>query len=120
MRKLIAALLAGLVASSTVVFADEAGSLVPGSVQKAIRIHSAIAVRQTEAQRTVEDTKPWVERHPVWTGLIAGAGAGAVWGAWSCNGGCGMVGGPGGAAMIGSLFFAGPGALIGWAAGRAK
>ncbi len=119
MRKLIAALLAGLLASSTVVFADEVSGLTRTSVEKAIHDHSYSDRQQAaDAQQTTDESKPWVERHPVWSGLIAGAGVGAVWGASSCRKGC--LYGPGGAAMIGSWFGAGPGALIGWAVGRAK
>ena len=121
MRRLIAALLASLLASSATVFATEPGGIAPASMDKAIRIHSSnAAVRQTDAQQSAEEDKPWIERHPVWFGLIAGAGAGAAWGAFTCRDGCFLVGGPGGAAIIGSWFGAGPGALIGWAAGRAK
>jgi hypothetical protein len=118
MRKFIAALLAVLLTSSTVVFATEPGRLTPASVEKAIRVHSTVAVRQADAQQSAEDTKPWIERHPIWFGLIAGSSAGALWGAWVCQEGC--LFGQSGAAMIGSWYGAGPGALIGWAVGRAK
>jgi hypothetical protein len=60
-----------------------------------------------------------MERHPVWFGLIAGAGAGAAWGAASCSDGCFPIG-AGGAAIVGSWYGAGLGALIGWGVGRAK
>ena len=60
-----------------------------------------------------------MERHPVWFGLLVGAGAGAAWGAASCRDGCFPIG-AGGAAMVGSWYGAGAGALIGWGVGRAK
>src|SRR5262245_58016538 len=89
MRKLIAALLAGLLASSTVVFADEVSGLARTSVEKAIHETSHSDRQQAaDAQQTTSESRPWVERHPVWFGLIAGAGVGAVWGASSCRKGC--------------------------------
>ena len=45
-------------------------------------------------------TKSWMERHPVWFGLIVGAGVGAAWGAASCRNGCFPLS-AGGAAMVG-------------------
>ena len=60
-----------------------------------------------------------MERHPVWFGLIVGAGVGAAWGAASCSDGCFPIG-AGGAAIVGSSYGAGAGALIGWGVGRAK
>ncbi len=125
MRKLIAALLVGLVASSSVVFAAEeletsARPLLTAAAREAMRVAPApSAFGQTPAEQVPPEPAPWVERHPVWFGLIAGASVGATWGALSCGKGCFPIG-PGGAAIVGSWFGAGPGALIGWAVGRAK
>ena len=60
-----------------------------------------------------------MERHPVWFGLIVGASVGATWGALSCRNGCFPIG-AGGAVIVGSLWGAGPGALIGWGVSRAE
>lgn len=60
-----------------------------------------------------------MERHPVWFGLIVGAGAGAAIGAASCGESCFPIG-TSGAAMVGSWYGAGVGTLIGWGVGRAK
>ena len=123
MRKLIAALIFCLLASSSTVFAADVDTTVPFSAMAAAREPMRVdpawnMFRQTPAAQQPE-AKPWIERHPVWFGLIAGASAGAAWGALSCHDGCFPIG-PGGAAMVGSWFGAGPGALIGWAVGRAK
>jgi len=124
MRKLIAATIVGLLASSAVLFAQDTEPTVSPTItagmRDAMRVASAQYVfRQAAPQTAPPETKPWIERHPVWFGLIAGASAGAAWGALSCHDGCFPIG-PGGAAMVGSWFGAGPGALIGWAVGRAK
>lgn len=124
MRKLIAATIIGLLASSAVLFAEGSDTAVSLSIKagarESIRVNSARnAFGQLASQPTPAEAKPWIERHPVWFGLIAGASAGATWGALSCHDGCFPIG-SGGAAMVGSWFGAGPGALIGWAVGRAK
>lgn len=112
MAKIVAALLAGVLSCSVAVAA-------PITLREAIRTVPPSALAQTASQPSAPETKPWVERHPVWFGLIAGAGMGAGWGALSCGKSCFPIG-PGGAAMVGSWFGAGPGALIGWAIGRNK
>jgi hypothetical protein len=124
MRKLIAATIVGLLASSAVLFAQDTEPTVSPTItagmRDAMRVTSVrYEFRQAVPQTAPPETKPWIERHPVWFGLIAGASAGAAWGALSCHDGCFPIG-PGGAAMVGSWFGAGPGALIGWAVGRAK
>jgi hypothetical protein len=128
MRKLIAAFIAGLMASSSVAFAADVPeelnrstrSLVTAAAGEAVRAAPARSVfRQTPAEQPAPETKRWMERHPVWFGLIAGASVGATWGALSCRDGCFPIG-AGGAAMVGSWWGAGAGALIGWGVGRAK
>ena len=136
MRRLVAALLAGLLSWSSVVLAAEPSMPLPSgvmdpektldqralalaTVREAIRIASRDALRQTAAQQSPRETKPWMERHPVWFGLMVGASVGAAWGAASCSDGCFPIG-AGGAAMVGSWWGAGAGALIGWGVGRAK
>ena len=135
MRKLIAATIAGLLSCSSVVAAEPAlllpsgfgvpekkpaqRPLAPETLREQIRIASRDARMQTAAQQPPPENKSWMERHPVWFGLILGAGVGAAWGAASCSDGCFPIG-AGGAAMVGSWYGAGAGALIGWGVGRAK
>ena len=135
MRQAIAAILASLLFCSSVVAAEPV-LLLPRAVgipkkepaqrplaQKTLREEICIASRdgslQTAAQQSAPENKRWMERHPVWFGLIVGAGVGAAAGAASCSDGCFPVG-AGGAAIVGSWYGAGAGALIGWGVGRAK
>jgi hypothetical protein len=135
MRKPIAAILVGLLSCSSVGAAEPALLLpcVVGDTEKTparrplalealreqIRIASQDGSLQTAAQQSPAEDKSWMERHPVWFGLIVGAGVGAAWGAASCSDGCFPIG-AGGAAIVGSWYGAGAGALIGWGVGRAK
>lgn len=135
MPKLVAATLAGLLSCSSVGAAEPALPLAPGfgvsgkqpaprplapeTLREAVRIASRDARVQTAAQQAPPENKPWMERHPVWFGLLVGAGVGAAWGAASCSDGCFPIG-AGGAAMVGSWYGAGAGGLIGWGVGRAK
>jgi hypothetical protein len=138
MRKLITALIACLMASTSVVFSAEVETAVPTAIvaaeeaersarpfgtaaaREALRVAPMPkAFRQTPAEPLPPEPKPWMERHPVWFGLIVGASVGATWGALSCRNGCFPIG-AGGATIVGSLWGAGPGALIGWGVGRAK
>ena len=127
MRKLIAAVFV-LMTTSPVVFAAERDTVVPlaakplvsAVAREAMRVALAPhAVRQTPPAQSPTEEKRWMERHPVWFGLMVGAGVGATWGALSCRDGCFPIG-AGGAAMVGSWWGAGPGALIGWGVGRSK
>jgi hypothetical protein len=137
MRKPIAAILAGLLSCSSVVAAEPA-LLLPSAVgvpekkpaqrplaletlREEIRTASRDGSLQTAAQQSPPENKSWQKRHPVWTGQLTGAGAGAVWGAASCNYGnnnCWPVG-PVGGAIAGSYWGAGVGALIGFVVGQA-
>ena len=125
MRKLIAASLIGLMASSSVVSADEEleespRPLVTAAAREAMRVAKApSAFRQTPAGQSPPEPERWMERHPVWFGLIVGASVGATWGALSCRNGCFPIG-AGGAMIVGSGWGAGVGSLIGWGIGRAK
>jgi hypothetical protein len=135
MRKPIAAILAGLLTCSSLVAAEPAlllpspvgapekkpaqRPLGPEILREQIRIALQDGSFQTAAQQSPPEDKSWMERHPVWFGLIVGAGVGAAWGAASCSDGCFPIG-AGGAAMVGSWYGAGAGALIGWGVGRAK
>jgi hypothetical protein len=133
MRKLIAAILAGLLSCSSVIAAEPATPLPssvavqeeepaerqPGTLREQIRIRSRHASLQTTAPQSPPEHKRWMERHPVWFGLIVGAGVGAALGAASCSDGCFPIG-AGGAAMVGSWYGGGAGALIGWGVGRAR
>ena len=134
MRKPIAAILAGLLSCSSVVAAEPA-LFLPSAVgvpekrpaqrplaletlREAIGSAARDGSLQTAAQQSPAENKSWQKRHPVWVGLMVGAGAGAVWGAASCSDGCFPIG-AGGAAIVGSWYGAGVGALIGWVVGRA-
>jgi hypothetical protein len=131
MRKTITAMLAGLLSCSTVFAAEPApavtsaaGHLPKDSTRPPLvlsipreEIHNLQV--KTAVQPPPPDTTNWMERHPVWFGLIVGAGAGAAIGAASCGDSCFPIG-TSGAAMVGSWYGAGAGALIGWGAGRAK
>ena len=135
MRTLIAAILAGLLCCSPVIAAEPAlllpsavlvsekkpaqRPLAPETLRERIRIASRDGLVQTAAQQAPPEDKTWMERHPVWFGLIVGAGVGAAGGAASCSDGCFPIGASG-AAMVGSWYGAGAGALIGWGVGRAK
>jgi hypothetical protein len=135
MRKPIVAILAGLLSCSSVIAAEPA-LLLPSAVgipekksaqrpfaletvREEIRIAWRDESSQRDAQRSRPENRSWMERHPVWFGLIVGAGVGAVWGAASCSDGCFPIG-AGGAAIVGSWYGAGAGALIGWGVGRAR
>ena len=135
MPKLIAAILVGLLSCSPV-GAGAPALLLPcvvgvpeknparrplalEALREQIRIASRDGSLQTAAQQSPAEDKSWMKRHPVWFGLIVGAGVGAAWGAASCSDGCFPIG-AGGAAIVGSWYGAGAGALIGWGVGRAK
>jgi hypothetical protein len=118
MRKLIAALIAALLVSSSVVFAADRPLLTVAAREATLVAPARSVFRQTAAGQSTPETKPWIERHPVWFGLIAGASVGATWGALKCRRGCFI--GTGGAAMVSSWWGAGAGALIGWGVGRAQ
>lgn len=95
------------------------GSLMQAATREAARL--ALLPRAgapSQPQPPPEDTRGWVERHPVWSGAIGGAGVGAVWGVASCSGSCFPIG-RGGAAIFGASWGAGIGALIGLAIGAA-
>jgi hypothetical protein len=67
------------------------------------------------------DDRPWVERHPVWTGAIAGFGAGFLLTYAVTNDDDDeliKVISPGAAALFWGGVSAGVGALTGWAIGR--
>jgi hypothetical protein len=135
MPKPIAAILVGLLSCSSVSAAEPALLLscvvsVPekkparrplalAALREQIRIASRDGSFQTPAQQSPAEDKSWMERHPVWFGLIVGGGVGAAWGAASCSDGCFPIG-AGGAAIVGSWYGAGAGALIGWGVGRTK
>jgi hypothetical protein len=93
--------------------------LMQAAVREVARLTSSPrANAASPAQTARDDNRGWVERHPVWTGAIAGAGAGAVIGAASCSKSCFPIG-KSGAAIVGAGWGAGIGVLIGWATGAA-
>jgi hypothetical protein len=115
MRNRVAAVLVALMLFSSRVH----GAAPAVSLRDAITRVSAVPYLQDAAQQPAEENERWMERHPVWFGLIVGASAGAAIGAASCAKGCFPIG-AGGAAMVGSWWGAGPGALIGWGIGKNK
>jgi hypothetical protein len=123
-RKLIAAVLAGWLCCSSAA-ASEPALLLPSTVGIPAKIPAQRPLAQQALREAIDTQQPapehkrWMERHPVWFGLIVGAGAGAALGAASCGDGCFPIG-AGGAALVGSWYGAGLGALIGWGVGRAK
>ena len=117
MRKTTAAFVAVLLSSSTVAVAEP--SLRPPLVVTIPRGEIRNLQVKAPVQQAPPETRNWMERHPAWFGLIVGAGAGAAIGAASCGDSCFPIG-TGGAAMVGSWYGAGTGALIGWGIGRAK
>jgi hypothetical protein len=125
MRNFITALLIALVLFSSRLHGaapDNTSAQValrPVSLREAISRISAPSHLQDAAQQSDEDSDRWMERHPVWFGLIVGASAGAVFGAVSCAKGCFPIG-AGGAAIVGSAWGAGPGALIGWGVSKSR
>jgi hypothetical protein len=122
MRNLITSLLvAGFLCPSAAWAAPEntpgQGAAPSGRLREAISRVSAAPYLQDAAQQPAEESDRWMERHPVWFGLIVGASAGAAIGALSCTKDCFPIGASG-AAIVGSWWGAGPGALIGWGIGK--
>ena len=97
-----------------------AGPLMQAATREVARLTSSPrATVSSPAQSGHDDNSSWAERHPVWTGTIAGATAGAVIGAASCSGKSCFPIGRSGVAIVGAGWGAGIGALFGWAIGSA-
>ena len=70
---------------------------------------------ERRAQTTDRDDRPWMQRHPVWTGALIGFAA--VYGLTMLTGEDGIVGRHGPALLFGGIG-AGVGALAGWGMSR--
>ena len=128
MKKLIAALMIVVVTlNAAPAFAEssdrkpaparEEGPLLKASLRAVIRSPSLTESGQ-DAQAANRDDRPWMERHPVWTGAIAGFATGfALTFLVTDEGG---IPGPGGPALVWGGVAAGIGALAGWGIGRSK
>ena len=88
-----------------------------GPLQKASRDTSRLNLRdergtaERRAQTTDRDDRPWMQRHPVWTGALIGFAA--VYGLAMLTGEDGIVGRHAPALLFGGIG-AGVGALAGW------
>ena len=88
---------------------------LPRSCSRTAVRASRAAVRKT-APAAKQDDRSWVERHPVWTGAIAGFATGfSLTYLVTDEGG---IPGPGGPALVWGGVGAGIGALAGWGVGR--
>ena len=126
MKRLIAALMVALVAlNGAPAFAESSerkpapvrqdGPLLKASLKPNLPLSSRREARQT-AEPAEHDDRSWVERHPVWTGAIAGFATGfALTFLVTDEGG---IPGPGGPALVWGGVAAGVGALAGWGIGR--
>ena len=95
--------------------------LMQSAARQAARLTSPPRAKGSSfAQTADDDTRGWAERHPVWTGALAGAATGAAIGFASCNDArsCFPIG-RSGVAIVGAGWGAGIGSLIGWAIGSA-
>ena len=128
MKKLIAALMVGLVAlNGAPAFAETSdpkpeavrqdGPLLKASLKPNLPPPTRAEVRQA-AQPAKQDDRSWVERHPVWTGAIVGFGAMTAMIYMTTDPG-GIVSRETGVIVWGGVA-AGIGALAGWGIGRNK
>ena len=123
MKTIVAALLiAAVVAHGRPVFASvpesqPAANQTPGPLLKAsFRPRFEVKPRPRQDAQDARDGRSWVERHPVWTGAIAGFGAVVGWTYLMTEpGGIPSRDGP---ALVWGGVGAGVGALIGWSIGR--
>lgn len=93
------------------------GPLLKASLKPNIPPPSLAEARQN-AQAAKRDDRSWVERHPVWTGAIAGFGATAAMIYLTTD--PGGIPGREAAVMVWGGVGAGIGALAGWGIGRNK
>ena len=97
------------------------GPLMQSAAREVARLTSSSRASISSPAQTADyDTRGWAERHPVWTGALAGAATGAAIGFLSCNDArsCFPIG-RSGVAIVGAGWGAGIGSLIGWAIGSA-
>ena len=125
MKKHIAALVAAaVVAHSTPLFAMEAESKAPAKKEAGPLLKASLNIpvdTNTEEAGPQEppgtrDQRSWIERHPVWTGVIGGYAAG--FGLTYLTTDEGGIPGQGAAALFWGGVGAGIGALLGWAISR--
>ena len=80
-----------------------------------LNLHDERAAPERRAQTSDRDDRPWMQRHPVWTGALIGFAA--VYGLTVLTGEDGIVGRHGPALLFGGIG-AGVGALAGWGISR--
>ena len=126
MKRILAALMAGMITVHGVpAFAETSdpkpatvrqdGPLLKASLKPNIPVPARAEARQA-APAGKQDDRSWVERHPVWTGAIAGFAAGfALTYIATDEGGIPGTAGP---ALVYGGIGAGIGALAGWGIGR--
>ena len=128
MKRIIAALMVATVAfHGAPAFAEtsdpkpvrvrEDGPLLRASLKPNIPRPSRAEARQ-DAQAAKRDDRSWVERHPVWTGAIAGFGATAALIYMTTD--PGGIPGREAAVLVWGGVAAGVGALAGWGIGRSR
>jgi hypothetical protein len=126
MKRIVAALLVAVVALNAAPALAETSDRKPepvrkdGPLLKASLNPNLTAPSRAEARKTApaakQDDRSWVERHPVWTGAIAGFATGfSLTFLMTDEGG---IPGPGGPALVWGGVGAGIGALMGWGIGR--
>lgn len=120
---LVVAIVAGHAAPALAETVDGKGAAAPqaGPLLRASLRPNIVLKDRAQAVRTTQTTgrdqqRSWVERHPVWTGVIAGFGAGC--GLTYLTTDEGGIPGRGAAAIVYGGIGAGIGALIGWSVGR--
>ena len=106
--------------ASTASPASPAGPLLRASLNAGTELAVEAAANRHAAQRDPDD-RPWVERHPVWTGAMVGFGAGfglTYLATHDDRDEFIKVMSPGAAGIFWGGVAAGVGALAGWAIGR--
>jgi len=108
--------------------ATHGGPLLQASLSKETAKRFLLQTRWDGRQQPApddQDTRPWMERHPVWTGAMVGFAAGFVI-TYAAGGGhkqdqlLDLSGLRGGAALVFGGVGAGIGALAGWGIGRSR
>ena len=126
MKRIVAALMAAVVALNAAPAFAETSDRKPEPVRQdrpllKASLHPDLpppsrAEAHQAAQAAKRDDRSWVERHPVWTGAIAGFATGFA--LTYLVGDEGGISGTGGPALVWGGVAAGFGALAGWGIGR--
>ena len=112
----------GQVTASATSTASKAGPLRSASLNAGTRL-AVEAPRNRHAVQRERDDRPWVERHPVWTGAMVGFGAGFALTYVATHDDRDefiQVMSPGAAGIFWGGVCAGVGALAGWGIGRSQ